>query len=203
MTRTRAPRAAALVAAVAFAAACGGDATTDDPAGADATAGTTAPGEDDGGTASLDDGSPEAGSGAVPALHPSVDAYPEARVELLPADGEPVAIDVKLADDPDRRQHGLMEVEALPAGTGMLFTFESERDGGFWMKNTLVPLDIAYVGADGVVHTILAMEPCEADPCPVYAPDDDYVAALEVPQGWFADVGVEVGDRLRWERLGD
>jgi len=141
------------------------------------------------------------GDGQVPPLHPSVDGYPEARVELSgAADAE--VLHVKLADTPDHRQHGLMEVEELPDGTGMLFVFEEERTGGFWMKNTLVPLDIAYVGPDGDIRSILAMEPCTADPCEVYDPGVSYQSALEVPQGWFARVGIEVGDELTWQATG-
>ncbi|MFA9431485.1 DUF192 domain-containing protein [Egicoccus sp. AB-alg2] len=149
--------------------------------------------------ATTDDGAPEATSGGeVPPLHPSVDDYPEARVELTGADATEV-LHVKLADTADRRQHGLMEVEELPDGTGMLFVFEDERTGGFWMKNTLVPLDIAYVGPDGEIRSILAMEPCTEDPCEVYDPGLSYQSALEVPQGWFAQVGIEEGDELTWE----
>lgn len=143
------------------------------------------------------------GAGApteVPPLHPSVDGYPEALVEL--ADGE-VQLAVKLADTAERREHGLMEVEDLPDGTGMLFVFDTERTGGFWMKNTLVPLDIAYADAGGEIVSILAMEPCVADPCDVYDPGAAYQVALEVPQGWFDQVGVEVGDTLDWEPLDD
>lgn len=139
---------------------------------------------------------------SVPPLHPSVDDYPEALV-ILAGDDVDLEIAVKLADDAGRRAHGLMEVEALPDGAGMLFVFEEERDGGFWMKNTRVPLDIAYAGEDGEIHTILAMEPCQAEPCDVYEPDAAYRTALEVPQGWFADVGVAVGDTLDWEPLDD
>ncbi|MBS3940197.1 MAG: DUF192 domain-containing protein [Actinobacteria bacterium] len=136
----------------------------------------------------------------VPPLHPSVDDYPEALVTLS-GDDLDVEIAVKLADDPDRREHGLMEVEDLPPGTGMLFVFDGERNGGFWMKNTLVPLDIAYADADGEIVSILAMEPCVADPCEVYDPGAAYQRALEVPQGWFGEVGVEVGDTLDFEPL--
>lgn len=133
----------------------------------------------------------------VPPLHPSVDDYPEAAVEL----GDDVAIAVKLADTADRREHGLMEVEELPPGTGMLFVFDGERTGGFWMKNTLVPLDIAYANTDGEIVSILAMDPCAADPCEVYDPGAAYQVALEVPQGWFDETGVTVGDTLAWTPL--
>ncbi|HSK23240.1 MAG TPA: DUF192 domain-containing protein [Egicoccus sp.] len=139
---------------------------------------------------------------SVPPLHPSVDDYPEALVTLT-GDDVDLEIAAKLADTPENREHGLMEVEDLPAGTGMLFVFDDERTGGFWMKSTLVPLDIAYADADGEIVSILAMEPCSADPCEVYDPGAAYQRALEVAQGWFDAVGVEVGDTLDWEPLDD
>jgi uncharacterized protein len=132
----------------------------------------------------------------VPALHPSVDGYPEAWVIIRGPAAGPVTLAVKVADTPERRRHGLMEVPELPAGTGMLFAFEDERTGGFWMKDTLVPLDIAFAAADGTILAILPMDPCEQDPCEVYDAGVSYRSALEVPQGWFDEVGVEVGHGL-------
>ena len=132
----------------------------------------------------------------VPALHPSVDDYPRGVVELVAADGTVHRLAVLVADTPERRAHGLMEVPDVPAGTGMLFTFEDDRDGGSWMKDTLTPLQIAWVDADGAVVAVRSMEPCEADPCPTYEPGATYRTALEVRDGWLDEVGVGVGDRL-------
>lgn len=135
---------------------------------------------------------------AVPPLHPSIDGYPETVVTMAGPDDATQRVAVKVADTPERRQHGLMEVEELPDGTGMLFVFGEDRTGAFWMKDTLVPLSIAFVGADGELLAILDMEPCEADPCERYDPDVAYRYALEVPQGWFAEVGID--DSWRLER---
>lgn len=97
------------------------------------------------------------------------------------------------------RALGLMYRRSLAEDGGMLFLFREPRVRGFWMKNTLVPLSIAYLSSreDGgfVVEAIMDMEPCRADPCPSYTPGTSFDAALEVNQGWFADHGVEVGDR--------
>jgi uncharacterized protein len=65
------------------------------------------------------------------------------------------------------------------------------------MKDTLIPLSIAFYGADGRIVRILDMEPCRRDPCPVYDPHATYRGALEVNQGEFRRWGVEVGDTLR------
>ena len=137
----------------------------------------------------------------VPALHPAIDDLPESVVTIVTDDGQEVRVDVKVAATVDDRRRGLTEVPELPEGAGMLFVFDEERSGGFWMWNTLVPLDIAYVGDDGAIVEVLAMDPCESDDpddCPVYPPQASYVAALEVPQGWFTWHGVEPGDRVRW-----
>jgi len=112
----------------------------------------------------------------------------------------PVSVDVEIADSDEERQVGLMNRESLPDDAGMLFVFEEDVDFGFWMKNTLVPLSIAFADADGEIVRILDMEPCEADPCTVYEPEATYRTALEVNRGAFADWGVAEGDRLTLDR---
>ncbi|MGH3443264.1 MAG: DUF192 domain-containing protein [Nitriliruptorales bacterium] len=134
----------------------------------------------------------------VPPLHPSVDDYPEATVALEPPDPRrAVGVATKVASTSDQLAHGLMEVEELPEGVGMLFLFAEDRDGAFWMKDTLVPLDIAWADASGAIVDIQRMEPCPPDSaCPRYSPGAAYRTALEVPAGWFADVGVDTDWRL-------
>jgi uncharacterized protein len=177
----------------------GGDAMVTTPDGSQLDE-RAAEGAGEGGDVQARDGA-ERTLAEVPPLHPSVDDYPEAWVAITREDGEPIELPVKHADTGDRRAHGLMEVPDLPAGTGMLFTFDAERAGGFWMKNTLVPLDIAFVDSDDEIVAILAMDPCDSDPCEVYEPGASYLSALEVPQGWFAAQGVTVGDRLVHEAI--
>lgn len=141
----------------------------------------------------------------VPPLHPEVDDWDAVIVTISRADGNDVRVDARVAASDERRQRGLMHVEDVPDGAGMLFVYEHERTGAFWMKNTLVPLDIAFTGADGDIRAILTMEPCEADPCPTYDPEVEFATALEVPAGWFADNGVATGDELEalpWVPIG-
>ncbi|MEX0658088.1 MAG: DUF192 domain-containing protein [Egibacteraceae bacterium] len=109
---------------------------------------------------------------------------------ILDPDGVHVPKPVYVADTPDLRQQGLMGVEELPQEAGMLFMFPDDRTGGFWMRDTLIPLSIAFLAEDGTVLAILDMDPCEADPCPVHDPGVAYRAALEVNQGRFADLGL-------------
>lgn len=120
--------------------------------------------------------------------------FGEARVVLTQGD-ERVELDGYVADTPELRRQGLQGWPALPERTGMVFVYGQETTGGFWMKDTLIELSIAFADADGRIHTILDMEPCAEEPCPTYAPDAPYQYALEVNQGAFADLGVEPG----WE----
>jgi uncharacterized membrane protein (UPF0127 family)/predicted small lipoprotein YifL len=120
-------------------------------------------------------------------------------VRIVTGDGE-VEVPVEIADTPSERQRGLMFRESLPEDAGMIFVFEEDSSGGFWMKNTLIPLSIAFAGADGTIRRILDMEPCEAEPCLIYDPGVFYRFALEVNRGAFERWGVAEGDRLRLER---
>jgi uncharacterized membrane protein (UPF0127 family) len=119
----------------------------------------------------------------------------EATVVIRTADG-PIEMDVELADTTEERATGLMGRENIGPYDGMAFTFDAPTQGTFWMKNTLIPLSIAFWGEEGRIVGILDMQPCEDDPCPTYGPGVPYVGALEVEQGAFAERGVEVGDRL-------
>jgi uncharacterized membrane protein (UPF0127 family) len=104
---------------------------------------------------------------------------------------------VEVADDPEERSRGLMDRTELAADTGMVFRFPSDTDGGFWMKNTRIPLSIAFFDHRGEILRVLDMEPCSADPCPTYDPEVAYRGALEVNQGYFDDLGAEEGWRVR------
>lgn len=106
----------------------------------------------------------------------------------------PVELTVEIADTPEERSRGLMGRESLPERSGMLFLYGEDTRGGFWMKDTWIPLSIAFLDAGGRILAILDLEPCAADPCPVYEPGLAYRSALEVSRGAFARLGVAVGD---------
>ncbi len=108
-----------------------------------------------------------------------------------------VVVLVEVADTSAERARGLMGRQQLPEDAGMVFLFPENTTSSFWMKDTLIPLSIAFYGADGRIVRILDMEPCRRDPCPVYDPQATYRGALEVNQGEFRRWGVEVGDTLR------
>lgn len=113
--------------------------------------------------------------------------------------GEPVRVRVEVADSPIERERGLMDRTSLDADAGMVFLFEDEggavRDR-FWMKDTLIPLSIAFWDADGSILAIRDMDPCAADPCPTFGAPAPYVGALEVDQGFFDEHGIHAGDTI-------
>jgi uncharacterized membrane protein (UPF0127 family) len=90
---------------------------------------------------------------------------------------------VAVADTPEQREQGLMGVTDLDGLDGMLFVFQADSDVGFWMKDTLIPLDIAFFGDGGGFVDLLTMQPCTADPCPTYEAAGPYRYALEAPAG--------------------
>jgi uncharacterized membrane protein (UPF0127 family) len=109
--------------------------------------------------------------------------------------GQDATLQVDIASDDAARARGLMGVTDLAANRGMAFVWGAPTDGSFWMKDTLIPLSIAFIDEAGRVITIDEMTPCTADPCDTYEPSGPYVLAVEANAGWFAEHGIEVGDR--------
>jgi len=120
-------------------------------------------------------------------------ATDDARVVLHTARG-PVAVAVEIADTAPRRQAGMMWRRELPEGRGMLFVFPTSADHAFWMKNTLIPLDMIFI--DESLHVVGVQNdaaPLSTQPLSVGRPSR-YV--LEVPAGWARRRGVTPGDRV-------
>jgi uncharacterized membrane protein (UPF0127 family) len=113
------------------------------------------------------------------------------------AGGDSIPIQAELARTDAERSRGLMNRPSLPDGEGMLFVFEREQILSFWMKNTLVPLSIAFIRTDGRIIEIRDMEALDTT---TVSSTRSVRYALEVPQGWFTRMGIEAGDYLR---LGD
>ena len=115
-------------------------------------------------------------------------------VLLDSAFGGQAAVEVEVADTPDTTERGLMWRRELPAGKGMLFIFEGEQVHSFWMKNTLIPLDMIFIGAIlRVVGVVDNAEPRTLTSRSVGRPSR-YV--LEVPGGWAAKAGVRAGTKV-------
>ena len=101
---------------------------------------------------------------------------------------------VAVADTPASRSRGFMGVDAFGGVEGMVFVYDAPADTSFYMKNVLVPLDIAFVGADGVVLGVLSMALCTADPCPTYPSPAPFMWAIETPAGDLSEIAA--GDRF-------
>ncbi|MBK5258694.1 MAG: DUF192 domain-containing protein [Thermoanaerobaculia bacterium] len=113
-------------------------------------------------------------------------------------DGHLVRVEV-VADDESRAQ-GLMFRDRVREGTGMLFIFPQVDEYSFWMKNTLIPLDMIWIDdAKRVVHVKHDVPPCKADPCPSYAPGVAARYILEVGAGVAKKHRIETGSTLVFE----
>jgi uncharacterized protein len=108
-------------------------------------------------------------------------------------------LSVEIADTPDERATGLMDRESLPADAGMAFVWDEPVDASFWMKDTLIPLSIAFWDEQGRIVAIVDMQPCRTDPCPTYSSPEPYVGAVEANLGWFGRHGAEVDDLIELE----
>jgi uncharacterized protein len=121
---------------------------------------------------------------------------PSAGQERLPPAGEAWVIfgtdtvRAEVARTPEQREQGLMYRESLEHGRGMLFVFPDSQIRSFWMRNTFIPLDIAYMDESLRIVDIQAMEPEDESTYPSARPA---MFALEVPGGWFDEAGVGVG----------
>jgi hypothetical protein len=127
---------------------------------------------------------------------PSIDAATVTSVTLHGSQGA-VQLQVEAADSPAEREKGLMGRTSLGADGGMVFVFEAgPMTDRFWMKDTQIPLSIAFWDADGSILAIHDMDPCKADACPTFGAPAPYVGALEVTQGFFEEHGIHVGDTI-------
>jgi uncharacterized membrane protein (UPF0127 family) len=103
-------------------------------------------------------------------------------------------VHVEVADTPDERAIGLMHRTVLAPDVGMLFIYPSESPRSFWMKDTLLPLSIAFIATDGRIVSVFDMKPLDLSPVDSILPA---TYALEMSQGWFATHSVQVGDQVK------
>jgi len=122
---------------------------------------------------------------------------PPARVVVLARAGS-AAVRVEIARSPQEREHGLMDRTRLDPDAGMLFIFGESAPHGFWMRNTLIPLDLLFLAEDGRVAAVVERQPLSLEV------DDGGVESryvLEVNGGWARAHGVGPGDRVRFENV--
>lgn len=106
-----------------------------------------------------------------------------------------ISVTVEIADEPEARSRGLMNRDSLPEDHGMLFVYPEEQILSFWMRNTRIPLDIAFIDRNGFILEIQQMEPHDDAS---HASKQPAMYALELRRGWFEDHGVEPGERVEF-----
>lgn len=108
---------------------------------------------------------------------------------------------VEVADEPAEQQQGLMNREYMPLSNGMLFVYDSPRSLNFWMRNTLIPLDMLFIDAQGVVQKIHHMAK-PLDETSIFG-GDDLLSTLEINGGLAKRMGITVGSTLRHPAFSD
>ncbi len=128
------------------------------------------------------------------ALRPAVTYAQQPQLPLIRLTAGMQVVQAEVADSFGSRMQGLMQRTSLAPNHGMLFLFDSDDRQCMWMKNTLIPLSVAFIDAHGAIINIADMQPhseeshCSARPARY---------ALEMTQGWFRDRGVKPGTRIR------
>jgi uncharacterized membrane protein (UPF0127 family) len=102
---------------------------------------------------------------------------------------------VQVAATPDEQERGLMFYKSLGPDQGMVFPYDPPQDISFWMKNTLIPLDIIFIRADGTIARITKAKALDETPLPAGEP---VAAVLEIRGGRAAELGVKPGDKVDW-----
>ena len=138
--------------------------------------------------------------GAAPGPVPTPAATPSPGAAVGPRAEMPsgAVYRLELALTPEQQAQGLMFRESLPEATGMLFVFPEDAPHHFWMKNTMIPLDMIWMDSSGKVLFVSAdTPPCKADPCATYGPDASARQVLEIAGGMAAKEKVTVGSQLK------
>lgn len=117
-----------------------------------------------------------------------------ANLHAIKIDG--ILLRVEIVQDAESRAEGLMHRERLPENQGMLFVFDSTHMLSFWMRNTFIPLDIAFINESGRIVDIQRMAPL--DESKQYISAEPALYALEVNAGWFEKHGIDVGSQVQF-----
>ncbi|MFL6830180.1 MAG: DUF192 domain-containing protein [Sphingomicrobium sp.] len=104
---------------------------------------------------------------------------------------------VEIAASPQEQERGLMFRRSLDPDHGMIFPYEPSRDVAFWMKNTLIPLDMIFIRSDGTIVRIVTAKPLSLDTVPSGEP---VAAVLELRGGRAGELGIREGDIAKWQR---
>jgi len=109
---------------------------------------------------------------------------------------------VELAKTPQEQKIGLMNRTHLTSDKGMLFIFNKEYTYGFWMKDTLIPLDMLWINSNNtIVYIQKDAEPCIVDTCPSYIPDKSGLYVLEINSGLSDEYHISVGEKVEFVNI--
>ena len=132
----------------------------------------------------------------IPGAQATLTAAPPLKTDVITITnqkGEKVTMTVEIADTDASRQLGLMHRSQMDPDAGMLFAWPDDIEGGFWMFNTILPLSIAFITADGTILNIADMQPLDQKTTGAAGP---YRYALEANQGYFRVHGIVAGDKV-------
>jgi uncharacterized membrane protein (UPF0127 family) len=139
--------------------------------------------------------------GASPSGSPTPAATPAAGPRVVMPSGAVYTVEV--ARTPEEQAQGLMYRESLPPRAGMIFLFTDGGSHNFWMKNTMIALDILWIDAQGkVIFVSASTPPCKSDPCPNYGPKAPAPTVLEIAGGMAAKEGIVVGATIQVADVG-
>jgi uncharacterized membrane protein (UPF0127 family) len=108
----------------------------------------------------------------------------------------PVVMRVEVAETEEERAVGLMNRSSLGEDEGMLFLFDEAQEVQFWMKDTLLALDLLFINDGRIVRIVRGAPPCQAAPCAVYPSGELVTAVLEITGGQVEARGIEEGDAV-------
>ncbi len=111
---------------------------------------------------------------------------------IFDVDEEPT-VNITIAITPAERAKGLMNVSYMHPDQGMVFIFPKTTNSFFWMKNTLIPLDMFFVKNDTVMYIAHDAKPCEVDQCPTFGPGQYYDYVIETNSGYAKQYGIDIG----------
>ena len=135
-------------------------------------------------------------SSGQPVLEQAPSGLEQIPLTVTSANGRTHRFIVEVARTPEQQANGLMNRQSLAPDRGMIFPYQTPRPASFWMKNTLIPLDMIFIREDGTIARIEAQTvPLSLEPVPSLEP---VAAVLEIAGGRAAELGIQPGDRVRW-----
>jgi len=105
-----------------------------------------------------------------------------------------------IADDSIEKESGLMGIKMLDPNYGMIFVFDPPEKVNFWMKNTLIPLDIIFIKNDKIIEILQNVLPCTIDECPLFGPKEKVDFVIELKSGRSKELGFEIGSKINLKK---